>query len=131
MNEESMRSLESLGLRLSSPDLPIAVLSGGQRQGVAIARALHFKAKLVVLDVPTIALSVKESQEVLVFIKRLKEEGISVIFITHNLHHVFPVADRFVVLTRGEKTADVKKGEMSIDELTELIVSGRSPGGEN
>jgi len=131
MNEESMRSLESLGLRLSSPDLPIAVLSGGQRQGVAIARALHFKAKLVVLDEPTIALSVKESQEVLVFIKRLKEEGISVIFITHNLHHVFPVADRFVVLTRGEKTADVKKGEMSIDELTELIVSGKSPGGEN
>jgi len=125
MNEESMNSLESMGLSLRSPEIPIVVLSGGQRQGVAIARALHFKAKLVVLDEPTIALSVKEAQEVLAFIKRLREEGISVIFITHNLYHVFPVADRFVVLTRGEKTADVKKGDMSVDELTELIVSGR------
>jgi simple sugar transport system ATP-binding protein len=125
MNEESMNSLGSLGLYLRSPEIPIVVLSGGQRQGVAIVRALHFKAKLVVLDEPTIALSVKETQEVLAFIERLKEEGISVIFITHNLYHVFPVADRFVVLTRGEKTADVKKGDMSVDELTELIVSGR------
>ena len=125
MNEESINSLGSLGLYLRSPEIPIAVLSGGQRQGVAIVRALHFKAKLVVLDEPTIALSVKETQEVLAFIERLREEGISVIFITHNLYHVFPVADRFVVLTRGEKTADVRKGDMSVDELTELIVSGR------
>jgi len=125
MNKESLDSLSSLGLHLRSPDLPIVILSGGQRQGVAIARALHFKAKLVVLDEPTIALSVKETQEVLAFIEKLRQEGISVIFITHSLHHVFPVAERFVVLTRGEKTADVKKGDMSVEELTELIVTGR------
>ena len=125
MNEESMKCLSGLGLQLRSPDLPIAILSGGQRQGVAIARALHFKAKLVILDEPTIALSVKETQEVLAFINKLRQEGISVIFITHNLHHVFPVAERFVVLTLGEKTADVKKGDMSVEELTELIVTGR------
>ncbi len=122
MDGGSMKALESIGLHLRSPDALIAMLSGGERQGVAIARVLHFKAKLVILDEPTIALSVKEAQQVLEFIKQLKEEGISVIFITHNLYHVFPSADRFVVLNRGEKVADVEKKDTSIDDLTELIV---------
>lgn len=122
MDRGSMEALESIGLHLRSPDALITMLSGGERQGVAIARVLHFKAKLVILDEPTIALSVKEAQEVLEFIKQLKREGISVVFITHNLYHVFPSADRFVVLGRGEKIADVEKKDTSIDELAELIV---------
>ena len=122
MDRGSMEALESIGLHLRSPEALIATLSGGERQGVAIVRALHFKAKLVILDEPTIALSVKEAQEVLDFIKQLKREGISVIFITHNLYHVFPSADRFVVLARGEKIADVEKKDTSVDELVELIV---------
>jgi len=122
MDRESMEALESIGLHLRSPDALITMLSGGERQGVAIARALHFKAKLVILDEPTIALSVREAQQVLEFIKQLKREGISVIFITHNLYHVFPSADRFVVLTRGEKIADIQKKDTSIDDLFELIV---------
>lgn len=122
MDGGSMEALESIRLHLRSPDALIVTLSGGERQGVAIARALHFKAKLVILDEPTIALSVKEAQQVLEFIKQLREGGISVIFITHNLYHVFPSADRFVVLTRGKKVADVKKKDTSIDELAELIV---------
>ena len=122
MDRGSMETLESIGLHLRSPDALITMLSGGERQGVAIARALHFKAKLVILDEPTIALSVREAQQVLEFIKQLKREGISVIFITHNLYHVFPSADRFVVLTRGEKTADLQKKDTSIDDLFELIV---------
>lgn len=122
MDRRSMEALEGIGLRLRSPDALIAMLSGGERQGVAIARVLHFKAKLVILDEPTIALSVKEAQQVLEFIKQLKKEGISVVFITHNLYHVFPSADRFVVLTRGEKIADVEKKDTSIDDLAELIV---------
>lgn len=122
MDRRSMEALEGIGLRLRSPDTLIAMLSGGERQGVAIARVLHFKAKLVILDEPTIALSVKEAQQVLEFIKQLKKEGISVVFITHNLYHVFPSADRFVVLTRGEKIADVEKKDTSIDDLAELIV---------
>lgn len=122
MDRGSMETLESIGLHLRSPDALISMLSGGERQGVAIARALHFKAKLVILDEPTIALSVREAQQVLEFIKQLKREGISVIFITHNLYHVFPSADRFVVLTRGEKTADLQKEDTSIDDLFELIV---------
>jgi len=122
MDGGSMEALKSIGLHLRSPDALIAMLSGGERQGVAIARVLHFKAKLVILDEPTIALSVKEAQQVLEFIKQLRKEGISVVFITHNLYHVFPSADRFVVLTRGEKIADVEKKGTSIDELAELIV---------
>lgn len=122
MDRGSMETLESIGLHLRSPDALISMLSGGERQGVAIARALHFKAKLVILDEPTIALSVREAQQVLEFIKQLKREGISVIFITHNLYHVFPSADRFVVLTRGQKIADLQKKDTSIDDLFELIV---------
>jgi len=122
MDRGSMEALESIGLHLRSPDALITMLSGGERQGVAIARALHFKAKLVILDEPTIALSVGEAQQVLEFIKQLKREGISVIFITHNLYHVFPSADRFVVLTRGEKVADIQRKDTSIDDLFELIV---------
>jgi len=122
MDRGSMEALESIGLHLRSPDALITMLSGGERQGVAIARVLHFKAKLVILDEPTIALSVKEAREVLDFIKQLKREGISVIFITHNLYHVFPSADRFVVLGLGKKIADVEKKDTSIDELAELIV---------
>lgn len=122
MDKGSMEALRSIKLDVASPDLLITVLSGGQRQGVAIARVLHFEAKLVIMDEPTIALSIKEAHQVLEFIKQLREEGISVIFITHNLYHVFPVAERFVILGSGEKIADVEKKNTSIDQLTELIV---------
>lgn len=122
MGTESMEALESIELYLRSPDTLIAMLSGGERQGVAIARALHFKAKLVILDEPTIALSIKEAQQVLEFIKQLKKEGIAAIFITHNLYHAFPVAERFVILNRGERVADVRKEDVSIDKLSDLIV---------
>lgn len=125
MDGKSMEALESIGLHLRSPEALIAMLSGGERQGVAIARALHFKAKLIILDEPTIALSIKEAQQVLAFVKQLKKEGTSAIFITHNLYHVFPVAERFVALAHGEKIADVRKKDTSISELAEVIVSGR------
>ncbi|HDD39660.1 MAG TPA: sugar ABC transporter ATP-binding protein [Nitrososphaeria archaeon] len=125
---ESRKALETLGLHVRSPTETVGILSGGERQGVAIARALYFKAKLVILDEPTAALSIKETQKVLDFVKRLKEEGISVIFITHNLYHVYEVADRFVVLFRGTKVADVPKSQTSIDMLSELITTGSVSG---
>jgi len=87
---------------------------------VAISRAMYFQAKLVILDEPTTALAVSGVNKVLSFITRLKEEKIASIFVTHNLHHVYSVADRFVVLSRGEKVADVKKEETSIDDLENL-----------
>ena len=122
MDEESMQALKHLGLRLRSPDVPVITLSGGERQGVAIARAIHFKAKCVILDEPTVALSVKEVNEVLEFIRQIKREGISSIFITHNLYHVYDIAERFVVMARGRKMADVKKEEVTRDNLSDLVI---------
>jgi simple sugar transport system ATP-binding protein len=123
MRAESVEALGRIELHLRSPDELIEMLSGGERQGVALARALHFKAKLVILDEPTIALSIKESREVLEFILQLKRQGVAAVFITHNLYHAYPVAERFVVLNRGRKVADVRRAEVSIEKLSELIVS--------
>lgn len=131
MDSASMDALINLGLDLRSPDALVETLSGGERQGVAIARTLRFKAKLVILDEPTIALSVKEVDQVLNFIRRLGEEGISVVFITHNLYHVFPVAERFVVLDRGVKVGEVRKEHTSIEELSELLTKTASREGQN
>ena len=124
MHEESMRTIENLGLRIKDTGAIVEALSGGQRQGVAIARVLYFKAKLVILDDPTIALSVKESQQVMDFIQQLKSEGISVVFITHNLFHAFQIAERFVVLSRGEVLTDVRREDSSLEHLSKLIISG-------
>ena len=124
MAEDSMAALSSLGLKLRSPDTLVATLSGGQRQGVAIARVIHFKAKLVILDEPTIALAVKEVREVLQFVRHLKSEGVAVIFITHTLHQVFDVTDRIVVMAHGTKIADIKTKDTDVDALSEIIVRG-------
>jgi simple sugar transport system ATP-binding protein len=124
MHTESMRTLERLGLRIKDTGANVEALSGGQRQGVAIARVLYFKAKLVILDEPTIALSVKESQQVMDFMQQLRSEGISVVFITHNLFHAFQIAERFVVLARGELLADVERKDSSVEHLSQLVISG-------
>ena len=125
MQNESLKILQKLGLRVKDPNVVVEALSGGQRQGVAIARVLYFKAKLVILDEPTIALSVKESEQVMEFIKQLKEEGISIVFITHNLYHAFKIAERFTVLAHGEKLADLKKEDTSIEHISYLITTGK------
>jgi len=97
-------------------------LSGGERQGIAIGRAMYFNADLIVLDEPTAALSLKEVQKALNFVKEVKEQGKSCIFITHNIYHVYPVADRFVILDRGEVVATIKKGEITLKELNEFLL---------
>jgi simple sugar transport system ATP-binding protein len=125
MDMESLDTLSKIGLVLTNPETPVEALSGGQRQGVAIARVLYFEAKLVVLDEPTIALSVKESRQVMEFIKQLRAEGISVVFITHNIYHVYQIAERFVILAHGEKIGDIKKEDTSVDHLSEIITNGR------
>lgn len=114
--------LHDLGLSIDSPDLEVGNLSGGEKQGVAIARAMYFKAKLVIFDEPTRNLSVKEAQTVLDFIEGLKEESISVIFITHNLHHVYSVAERFLAMRKGKLVDDVQKENTSIEQLTQELV---------
>jgi simple sugar transport system ATP-binding protein len=124
MARESVKALEGVALELRSPRAIVEQLSGGQRQGVAIARAMYFKTRLMILDEPTNNLSVKESHKILDFVKDLKGQGISSIFITHNLQHVYPVADRIVVLSHGFKIGDFRRDETSVEELTELITRG-------
>ena len=121
MREESIRAIADVELHVRSPDAIVGELSGGQRQGVAIARAMHFKSKILVLDEPTNHLSVRETNKVLRFIRGLKEQNVTGIFISHNMHHVFQSCDRIVVMVRGEIAFDKPVGETSIDEVQELL----------
>jgi len=121
MNMETAVLLKELRLR-ASPEQEVRFLSGGEKQGVAVARALKFKSKLVILDEPTRALSVAGVAQVMDFVRRLKQEGIACIFITHTLSHVYPIADRIVMLSRGVKVLDVNKEEYTMNELEDLII---------
>ncbi len=100
----------------------VANLSGGERQGIAIGRAMHFSADLIVLDEPTVALAVAEARKVLDFVRRIKTSGRACIYIEHNLAHVHQVADRLVVLDRGAVVAEVLPKDMSVMELTEYLI---------
>ena len=122
MAKESLEAIKRVELDLRSGDEVVENLSGGERQGVVIARALYFRTKVLIMDEPTNHLSVKETEKVLRWIEKLKSEGTTCIFITHNLHHVYPVSDRLVVFARGEKIADVQKKDTSIEDLTKMIV---------
>ena len=122
MATEALEAIKRVELDLRSADDLVETLSGGERQGVVIARALYFRTKVLIMDEPTNHLSVKETAKVLNWIEKLKTEGTTCIFITHNLHHVYPVSDRLIVFARGEKIADVKKKDTSIEDLTKMIV---------
>jgi simple sugar transport system ATP-binding protein len=125
MKKKSMEVLKS-GIAIEgikSPNQIVGNLSGGQRQAVALARAVYFKKRLLLLDEPTSALSVKETKKVLDYIKQLKSEGVSCVFVTHNMHHAYMVADRFVIMSHGKKVTDMKKEDTSIEQLTDIIVA--------
>ena len=121
MATEALDAIKRVELDLRSADDLDETLSGGERQGVVIARALYFRTKVLIMDEPTNHLSVKETAKVLNWIEKLKSEGTTCVFITHNLHHVYPVSDRLIVFARGEKIADVYKKDTSIEELTRMI----------
>ena len=103
-------------------DSPVQKLSGGERQGIAIGRAMHFDADLVVLDEPTVALAIKEVQKVLDFVRSIKERGRACVYIEHNLAHVHELADKLVILDRGEVAATFMKGELTLSELTRYLL---------
>ncbi len=105
-----------------SVDSTVKLLSGGERQGIAIGRAMHFNSDLIILDEPTVALAVAEVRKVLDFIRRIKDSGRACIYIEHNLAHVHAVADRLVVLDRGVIVADISPRDMSVAELTEYVI---------
>lgn len=114
--------LDALGLvHVRSTNAVAAALSGGEKQSLAIARAIHFGARLLLLDEPTAALSVRETRNVLSIIERAREEGLGVIYIDHNVDHVYPVADRIVLLEHGEVAATFRPSEKTPDEVRELI----------
>ena len=105
-----------------STDSIVKYLSGGEKQGIAIGRALHFNADLIILDEPTMGLSLAETKKVLDFIANIRTRGKSAIFISHNIYYVYPVADRFVILDRGSIAGNFRKSEISQDDLVEKMV---------
>jgi simple sugar transport system ATP-binding protein len=122
--------LDKLGLvHVRSTDSPAVSLSGGEKQSLAITRAIHFGVRLLLLDEPTAALSVRETRNVLDVIDRARERGLGVVYIDHNIDHVVPVADRVILLEHGQIAATFQRGERTADELRELIARRtRRPG---
>jgi simple sugar transport system ATP-binding protein len=121
MRAESVAAIANVDLHLRSPDALVGELSGGQRQGVAIARAMHFKSKVMILDEPTNHLSVKETAKVIGFVQGLKAQGVTSIFISHNMQHVFACCDRVVAMALGKVVLDKPIGETSIDEVHTVL----------
>lgn len=117
--------LKSIGFRGVgiTVDSTVAQLSGGERQGIAIGRAMHYNADLIVLDEPTAALAVKEVRKVLDFVRGIKEQDRACIYIEHNLAHVHEVADRLIILDRGAVVAEVQPKDMSVADLTDFLIS--------
>ena len=124
-NDIAVKAVRELGItRIDDGDRLVGGLSGGERQALAIARAVHFGAKVLILDEPTAALGVKEAAHVLRIVLQARQKGIAVIFITHNVVHALTVGDHYAVLIRGAKAADFRKGEKSREEITDLMAGG-------
>jgi simple sugar transport system ATP-binding protein len=124
MRKTTKKELLDMGIDLRDVDQPIGTLSGGERQCVAISRAVYFGAKVLILDEPTAALGVKQSGVVLRYIVQARERGLGVVFITHNPHHAYPVGDRFLILKRGRSLGYWEKAEISHAQLTGLMAGG-------
>jgi simple sugar transport system ATP-binding protein len=122
--ELTRRELQAMGIDVRDPEQAVGTLSGGERQSVAIARAVYFGARLLILDEPTSALGVKQAGVVLRRIVQARDLGLGVIFITHNPHHAYPVGDRFVVLNRGRSLGSYTKSQITRDELVQLMAGG-------
>ena len=116
--------LKEMGIDIRDPDQPVGTLSGGERQSVAIARAVYFGARVLILDEPTSALGVKQAGVVLKYVLQARDRGVAVIFITHNPHHAYPVGDRFVILNRGQSLGNYAKKDIDRQELVRLMAGG-------
>jgi len=119
-----IQEMKKMGIDVRDPEQPVGTMSGGERQSVAISRAIYFGAKVLILDEPTAALGVKQSGTVLRYILEARNRGLGVIFITHNPHHAYPVGDHFVILRRGKVFGDFQKNEITQDRLVYMMAGG-------
>jgi ABC-type sugar transport system ATPase subunit len=124
MRAEAADTLKVLDIRINRLDLPLRSMSGGQRQAVAIGRAIHWKAKVLIMDEPTAALGVPEQRKVKALVRSLKQSGVGVIFISHNLADIFEVCDRIIVLRRGIVAGERSISNTNPDEIVRLMVGG-------
>lgn len=124
-NDVTMAEMRKMGINLRGPDQAVGTLSGGERQTVAIARAVHFGAKVLILDEPTSALGVRQTANVLATIDKVRKQGVAVVFITHNVRHAMAVGDRFTVLNRGQTLGTATRGEVSPEELQDMMAGGQ------
>ncbi|MGB5869963.1 MAG: ATP-binding cassette domain-containing protein, partial [Albidovulum sp.] len=124
-NRVTMEEMQKMGINLRGPDQAVGTLSGGERQTVAIARAVHFGAKVLILDEPTSALGVRQTANVLATIAKVRKQGVAVVFITHNVRHAMAVGDRFTVLNRGQTHGTAQRGEITAEELQDLMAGGQ------
>lgn len=120
----TMEEMRRMGINLREPGQAVGTLSGGERQTVAIARAVYFGAKVLILDEPTSALGVRQTANVLATIDRVRKAGIGIVFITHNVRHAMAVGDRFTVLNRGKTLGTAKRGEITPEALQDMMAGG-------
>jgi D-xylose transport system ATP-binding protein len=125
MSAEGLKLIKSFGINIPNRRVKVNNLSGGQRQIVAISRAIYFNAEVIIMDEPTAALGVAETQKVYDFISMLRSKGISIIIISHNINEVFNIADRYMVLKVGKLVGVKKREESSVDEIVQMIISGK------
>jgi simple sugar transport system ATP-binding protein len=130
MDLECKRAIEDIGVQVRTPEDLVSTLSGGERQAIAIGRAFYFGCRVLLLDEPLAALSVKEARKVHDMIVHIRAQGAGVVYITHNVYHVFPIADRFVLLDKGRKLAEFGRDMLSAEEIMEAIASGQMPPGK-
>ncbi len=126
MEEEAAKTLSSLNISIPSLKSRIAVLSGGQRQCVAIARTIYWKAKFLIMDEPTAALGVEETRMVYDLARRLRDQGLPIIIISHNINEIFNLADRFAILKNGRLVGVHEKKAVTEDDIVAMIVSGKT-----
>ncbi|HEY9057981.1 MAG TPA: ATP-binding cassette domain-containing protein [Aurantimonas sp.] len=124
-NAITMQEMAKMGIHLREPTQAVGTLSGGERQTVAIARAVYFGAEVLILDEPTSALGVRQTSNVLATVDRVRKSGIGVVFITHNVRHAMAVGDRFTVLNRGKTLGTARRGEIKAEELQDMMAGGQ------
>jgi D-xylose transport system ATP-binding protein len=128
MEDAARKVMGRLNPNFQNFKVPVNSLSGGQRQSVAIARAVHFNARIVIMDEPTAALGPAETDQVRHLMRQLKQEGIGIILISHDIHDVFDLADRISVMLQGKLVGTVQRGDVTMDEVLAMIIIGKLPG---